>query len=89
MEQKSKKIPERTCVVCRTKGPKANFIKVVKTADGIFVDKNGKTNGRGMYICKNKECISEAVKKRAANRVFKCECPAAVYEELGKIDEFD
>lgn len=84
-----KKKPERMCAVCRTKGPKDSFIKVVKTADGIMIDKTGGINGRSMYICKSKVCIDDAIKRRAVNRAFKCECHAGVYEELGKIDEFN
>ena len=83
----TKKKPERTCAVCRTKGEKSCFIKVVKTVDGIKLDLSGKTNGRSVYICKNKKCIDEAIKRRVINRAFKRECPEEIYKELGKINE--
>ena len=77
------------CIVCRTKGQKQSFIKIVKTADGVMLDKDYKINGRGVYICKNKKCIDEAIKRHALNRAFKKEISAEIYEELGKINEFD
>ena len=76
------------CTVCRTKGTKDNFIKIVKTCDGIILDKDGTINGRSVYICKNKKCIDGAIKRRAINRAFKTECPNEIYEELGNIDEY-
>jgi len=69
-----KHYPERMCVACRTMQDKRNLIRIVKTNEGkIFVDNSGKANGRGAYICNNKECFEKAVKTRALNRAFKCE----------------
>ena len=33
-----------------------------------FVDRTGKANGRGIYLCDNKECFEKAKKKKAINR---------------------
>lgn len=76
------------CIVCRNKGAKESFVRIVKNANGISVDYDGKTNGRGVYICKNKKCIDEAIKRKAINRGFKTECPTEIYKELESIDGY-
>ena len=78
-----KTIPQRTCIVCRQKGDKSNFVRIVKTPSGeITIDKTGKLNGRGAYVCDNIECIKKAQKTHALNRAFKCEISDEVYQKL-------
>ena len=85
-----KKQPERTCMGCNEKKAKKEFIRIVKNKDGeIFVDKTGKANGRGAYVCKSKECFAKLVKTKALNRAFKCEVPQNVYEMIGEEIEKD
>ncbi len=57
-----KKIPVRMCVMCRQMKPKNQLLRIVNTDNGVVVDASGKLNGRGVYLCKNKECISKALK---------------------------
>jgi len=78
-----KKKPERTCIVCRKKSDKSNFIKMVKNKDGqIQIEKEKKLDGRGAYICGSPECITKCIKTRALNKIFKCSVGDNVYEEL-------
>lgn len=75
--------PQRTCIVCRKKGDKKDFARVVKTPQGEFVlDKTGKANGRGAYVCNNQECIEKCQKTHALSRVFKQEISAEIYQKL-------
>ena len=50
---KVRKIPMRTCIACKECKPKKDLIRIVKTDLGFQLDKTGKLNGRGAYICKN------------------------------------
>ena len=59
-----KKIPERMCVVCRQMKPKNELIRIVNSDGLVAVDKTGKSGGRGVYLCKSKECISKALKSK-------------------------
>ena len=59
-----KRIPERMCVVCRQMKPKNELVRIVNTGDTVTVDKTGKLGGRGVYLCRCKECISKAVKSK-------------------------
>ena len=83
----SKPAALRTCVACRKKANKEEFIKVVKTPDGVKVDASGRSDGRGAYVCKNGECVALAKKKRAFDRSFKGKVSEEVYEELEKLVE--
>ncbi len=58
-----KKIPERMCVSCRQMKPKNQLFRLVLT-DSATVDLSGKINGRGVYLCKCKECIAKAAKNK-------------------------
>jgi len=61
---KTKHIPQRTCVACRTTSAKREFVRVVRTPEGaVVVDATAKAAGRGAYICARPECWSEAIKK--------------------------
>jgi len=53
------------------------------------VDKTGKMNGRGAYICTNKECLKKLIKNKLLNRAFKTAISDEVYKavEESLIDE--
>lgn len=75
--------PERTCIVCRKKGSKENFLKIVKNKNGEFsIERDVRLDGRGAYICKNNECFEKCLKTKALNRAFKTNVPVSLYEEL-------
>ena len=80
----TKKIPERMCVVCRQMFPKNQLIRIVNTAEGVVVDKTGKLNGRGVYLCKSKLCLTKALKNKgfAKQHGFSLEAVAQELENL-------
>ena len=79
----NKKEPLRMCIACREMKDKKELMRIVKNKDGmIFVDKTGKANGRGAYICKNMDCLSKLKKQKALNKAFKSVIADAVYAEI-------
>ena len=75
----------RMCIICREHSDKKELLRIVKNKDGeIFVDKTGKANGRGAYICKNPECFQKLRKTRGLNRAFRCEIKDEVYDKIGE-----
>lgn len=63
MQQKTKKIPQRMCVTCRTKANKRDLLRIVILPDGSATyDPTGKLQGRGSYLCKNEACIMTELK---------------------------
>lgn len=84
----AKKIPMRQCVGCGDMHNKKEMMRVLKTPEGgIVLDKTGKKNGRGAYLCMTKECLIKAQKNKGLERSFKMSIPNDVYDSLKK--EFD
>ena len=84
----AKKIPLRQCVGCGEMKSKKEMMRVLKTPeDTITLDKTGKKNGRGAYLCMEKECLLKARKNKGLERSFKMSIPNEVYDSLEK--EFD
>ena len=81
-----KKIPMRTCIVCRTPKPKKELIRVVKFNDEIKLDLTGKANGRGAYVCNDVECIKKLKKGKMLNRAFSCQVSDETYDAI--MEEF-
>ena len=80
-----KKIPQRTCVGCKTQKNKNELIRIVINKEGnIFIDKTGKANGRGAYICNNPECLEKAIKTKCIERSFETTIEDKIYDELRK-----
>ncbi len=77
-----KKVPMRMCIACREMKPKKELIRIVKSGDEIKLDKTGKANGRGAYICNDKECIQKLKKQKLLNRVFSCNVDNEVYLQI-------
>ncbi|HLF79823.1 MAG TPA: YlxR family protein [Dehalococcoidia bacterium] len=64
MQARPRRIPQRTCVACRSTSGKRELVRVVRTPEGaIEVDETGKKAGRGAYLCANRSCWAEALKK--------------------------
>jgi len=85
----NKKIPLRQCVGCGEMKSKKEMMRVLKTAEenSIVLDVTGKKNGRGAYICKNKECLKKAIRNKGLERSIKTSIPEEIYNSLEK--EFD
>lgn len=78
-----KKAFQRRCMACNTKKNKYDLIRIVKNKKGeILVDKTGKLNGRGAYICNNIECLEKVIKTNRISRVFKSDTEQKIYENI-------
>ena len=79
-----KKIPMRTCIACRACKDKREMLRVVKYGDEISLDKTGKANGRGAYICNDAECFKKLKKSKLLNRAFSCAVDDSVYDKIAE-----
>lgn len=77
-----KQQPERTCVGCGIKNEKNQFVRIVKHNNSVDIDKTGKKDGRGAYICNNIECVNKAYKTKRLERSFKMKINDEFYERL-------
>lgn len=83
-------IPQRMCVVCRERRDKNQLLRIVKQGEGkLSIDKDGKMQGRGAYICQRSECIKNAHKRRSLERSFRCSIDDSIYKELLELGDTD
>ena len=79
----AKKIPLRQCVGCGEMKGKREMMRVLRTVENeICLDVTGKKNGRGAYLCRNRECLRQARKNKGLERSFKMSIPGDVYDNL-------
>ena len=85
---KVKKIPQRKCVGCEQIKDKKELLRIVRSPEGeISLDKTGKKNGRGAYLCPTKECITRAVKEKRLQYALKTPIDESVLDKL--LEEFE
>ncbi len=78
-----KKQPQRTCMGCNEKKDKKDLIRIVKNKQNeINIDKTGKLEGRGAYICDSITCLDKAIKSKRIEKVFEQKIPDEIYERL-------
>lgn len=83
--KKVKKIPLRKCVGCQAQFAKRDLIRVVRDKEGnVSLDKTGRANGRGAYICNKSECLVTALKRKAIQRALEVELAQEIQDELMK-----
>lgn len=78
-----KKIPQRTCIGCNTQKDKNSLIRIVINKEGLIsIDKTGKANGRGAYICDNIECLEKIIKTKKLEKSFDTKIDSEIYDKL-------
>ena len=78
-----KSLPQRTCIGCGLKKDKKELIRIVKNKNGdISIDKTGKAQGRGAYICNQIECFEKTVKSKKLEKTFEMKIEEEIYESL-------
>lgn len=78
-----KSMPQRTCVGCMQKKDKKELIRIVKNKQNeVFVDKDGKKEGRGIYICDDINCLEKAIKTKRIERAFEIKISEEIYNDL-------
>jgi len=79
-------IPVRNCAACRSKLPKAELIRIVRSPDGrVFHDTKGKADGRGLYWCGRKKCLDKIRKKGIISRMLKVSEPDEIFDRLQEV----
>ena len=77
-----KQIEMRRCIVCRLVHHKSELLRVVKSAGEFLFDETGKLEGRGAYVCKSAECVTNLIKRRNFDKVFKTKLPSEIYDRI-------
>ena len=83
---KNKEVPMRRCVGCMESKPKGELVRIAAYEGQISIDRTGRANGRGVYVCPNEDCVKKAQKRNSFKRGFRMEIPheqiERIYEEL-------
>jgi uncharacterized protein len=80
---RQKHIPLRTCVSCRAKDAKREFVRIVRTPDRtVVIDPTGKQNGRGAYLCRRKSCWEKAASGTVLEQALNVEIDDETRERL-------
>jgi uncharacterized protein len=67
-----KRVPQRTCVGCRSVLPKRQLVRLVRTAQAsVEVDPTGKAQGRGAYLHDRRECWKSALASGGLDHALK------------------
>ena len=68
---------------CNSKKDKKELIRIVKTNQNeITIDKTGKKEGRGAYICNNVECLEKVIKSKRLERTLEVKIDYEIYNNL-------
>ncbi|MBE9514316.1 MAG: YlxR family protein [Chloroflexi bacterium] len=88
MHQKSKYIPQRTCIACQQKTDKKDLIRLVRTDKGsIEVDMSARKPGRGAYLCPKRRCWEMALGRKRLERALRTNIDDANRETLLAYDK--
>lgn len=72
----------RMCAVCRQKFPKNELTRFV-AKDGVpMIDKSGKVDGRGCYLCSSEKCLNKAIKTNVVSKSLKVSRDRQAFEKL-------
>ena len=75
--------PQRTCMGCNQKKDKKDLIRIVKNKENeIKIDRTGKLDGRGAYICDDIECLEGVIKTKRLERALDIKISQEIYESL-------
>ena len=80
-------VPERTCIGCRQRAPRAQLLRLVLTSGGeLDVDARAVRPGRGAWIHPDPECLTLAERRRAASRALRTGGPLDVARVHGFLE---
>jgi len=83
-----KHVPIRRCVSCRRTAPKHELLRFARQKDPatgdwrILFDPDQKLPGRGAYLCPRRECLQQAIKRRALDRALRMPIPRELLQQL-------
>lgn len=85
---KAKRVVERLCVACRTLKPRPDLIRLVRLPGGeVVLDNKNQKHGRGAYVCLNRACVEQAIKKGGLARALKTRVPPELMKDVSALGQ--
>ncbi len=79
-------ISERMCVACRKIQSKENLIRIVRVKGlNPEIDLELKAQGRGAYICKDRDCLVSAIKRKSFERALGGNIDKSLFDRIEEI----
>ncbi len=64
-----KAVKMRKCAGCGDYFDGKSMFRIIRTPEGeVLYDKSGRRSGRGVYLCKKKECVNKVFDRKAVDR---------------------
>ena len=72
----------RRCVACQKLLDRQQLWRVTRDyKDGVLLEEG---MGRSAYLCRNKTCLEEALRRKRIPKALRCKVPESVFEALLK-----
>jgi predicted RNA-binding protein YlxR (DUF448 family) len=82
-ERPPRRLPQRTCVACRTTRAKRELVRVVRSPGGeLSVDLRGKAPGRGAYLDPDAACLERGLAEGALAKALEIAIDEATAAKL-------
>ena len=79
----ARRLPQRTCVACRTTRAKRELVRVVRSPQGeLSVDLRGKAPGRGAYLDPDPTCLERGLAEGVLAKALEVPISADQAEKL-------
>jgi uncharacterized protein len=79
----ARRLPQRTCVACRTSRAKRELVRVVRSPGGeLSVDLRGKAPGRGAYLDPDPGCLERGLAEGALARALEIDIDGMTADRL-------
>ena len=84
---KSEKKFLRQCVCCRKMNSKENLIRITRDykTEELKINQLSEIQGRSVYICKNNECVQNAIKKKKIEHFLRSNMTVQLKEALNAV----
>ncbi len=65
-------MPMRRCIGCRESKPQSELMRFTVHEATIVPDGEARSEGKGYYLCLDEACFELALKRKAFNRICRC-----------------
>ena len=74
--------PMRRCIACRESRPQDELIRFTLSGSDIKADEGIRADGRGFYLCRSRECLETAIRRKSFNRACRRSADAEVIRKI-------
>ncbi len=83
MSARKRRVPIRTCVVCGSRKDKRQLLRIVASPDGVTsLDRTGRMNGRGAYLCLGEDCKGRDLNRARVERALRASISPESWKSL-------